>query len=237
LLSLVVPVYNEARRLEASIDALVRFFRGRDAEIVFVDDGSTDDTAARVEARARRDAGIARVLRSPRNRGKGHAVRVGMREAKGDPIFFSDVDLSVPIEEVDRFLPWFTQGFDLVIGSRRIAGATIRRHQPTLRETLGAGYTRLSNLVLGGGTTDYTCGFKGFSRRAAAEIFRRAVVDGWSFDAEILYLARRRGLRVKEVPVPWTDSPDTRVRLVHDTARSFAELVRIRARGARGLYD
>src|SRR5690606_35892424 len=169
--------------------------------------------------------------------GKGATVRRGMLAADGDPVFFTDADLSTPLTEMDRFLPLLEQGADVVVGTRKHREADIRTPQGRVRTAMGLGYTRAVNRVLGLGFSDYTCGFKAFRRSAAQEIFSRSVVDGWSFDAEILFLAARLGLTVRELPVTWEDRPNSKVRVVRDAVRSFSELVAIRLRASRGGYD
>lgn len=203
-------------------------------EIVAVDDGSRDRSVEIL--RALPPTARVRVLENTINLGKGAAVRRGMLEAAGDPVFFTDADLSTPLAELERFLPMLASGHDVVIGTRKHESAEIRRAQSATRTYLGLGYTRLVNSILGLDLTDYTCGFKLFSREAAQAIFSRSVVDGWSFDAEILFLARRLGFKIAEVPVRWEDKPDSKVRIVRDTARSFAEILSIRLRAARGGY-
>jgi dolichyl-phosphate beta-glucosyltransferase len=242
MISAVVPVFNEAACVRSTLEAVAGFLRPRfDAfEIVVVDDGSRDRTAAEVAAVA--GSVNATLLENGVNLGKGAAVRRGMLHASGDPVFFTDADLSTPLEELLNFLPHLAlaeggSGCDVVIGTRKHAAARILAAQSPLRTKMGLGYTRLVNGLLGLDFSDYTCGFKCFRREAARAIFSRSAVDGWSFDAEILFLARRLGLKVKEVPVAWRDNPDSKVRLVRDTARSFAELLSIRVRAARGGYD
>jgi dolichyl-phosphate beta-glucosyltransferase len=240
MISAVVPVFNEEACARATVEAIASFLRGRfDAfEILVVDDGSRDRTVAEVAAVAK-DANVT-LLENGVNLGKGAAVRRGMLHASGDPVFFTDADLSTPLEELANFLPYLADGagagFDAVIGTRKHKEARILTAQSPLRTKMGLGYTRLVNGVLGLDFSDYTCGFKCFRREAARAIFSRSVVDGWSFDAEVLFLARRLGLKVKEVPVAWRDNPASKVRIVRDTARSFAELIAVRARAATGGY-
>ncbi len=238
MISVVVPVFNEEPVLRASVTELARFLSerfGDDYEIVAVDDGSRDRSVAILQELGAdlplqiRENGI--------NLGKGAAVRRGMLEAAGDPVFFLDADLATPLAEMDRFLPVFDDsGVDIVIGTRKHDEAEIRTPQSQVRTVMGLGYTKVVNRVLGLSFSDYTCGFKAFRREASQAIFTRSVVDGWSFDAEILFLARFLGFHVREIPVTWEHRPNSKVRLVRDTARSFGELVAIRARAARGKY-
>jgi dolichyl-phosphate beta-glucosyltransferase len=237
LISAVVPVYNEEVCLEASLRTLAGYLRGRYGdrfEIVAVDDGSRDRSleilrALPAELRVR-------LLENTINLGKGASVRRGMLEAGGDPVFFTDADLSTPLAELERFEPLLAEGYDVVIGTRKHKGAQIEKSQNAIRTYMGLGYTKVVNSLLGLDLSDFTCGFKLFRREAAQAIFSRSVVDGWSFDAEILFLAKRLGFRIAEVPVRWEDKPDSKVRVVRDTVRSFAELLAIRMRAARGGY-
>lgn len=235
-LSVVIPAYNESRRLPGTLDALLRWMAGRDfsVEVVVVDDGSSDGTADLARSRL---AGVPhRVLVHDRNRGKGAGIRTGMLAAEGEYVLFTDADLSTPIEEVERFLPVHAAGVPIVIGTRKSAGAQVLRRQSWLRERMGRVYTRLSNALVCPGITDFTCGFKCFSAEAARAIFPLQREDGWAYDSEILYLARRLGFAVREVPVRWTNDPSTRVRLLRDAAGSFAGLLRIRGRALAGAY-
>lgn len=237
MISAVVPVFNEELCLAASMQTLSDFLRSRfgdDFEIVAVDDGSKDRSVAIL--REHSAALRIKILENSINLGKGAAVRRGMLEAAGDPVFFTDADLSTPLTELERFEARMKEGFEVVIGTRKHKQAQIEQSQNAVRTYLGLGYTKLVNSVLGLSLSDYTCGFKLFRREAAQAIFSRSVIDGWSFDAEILFLAKRLGFRVAEIPVRWRDQPDSKVRLLRDTSRSFMELVGIRLRAARGGY-
>ena len=230
-LSVVVPAYNEALRLPATL-ARVEDYLGRLGvayEIVVVDDGSTDGTAARA-ARER-----VRVLRHEPNRGKGYAVRRGMLAATGERRLLTDADLSTPIEELAKLQAALDEGYDVAIGSRAIAGARIEVHQPAYREAMGRLFNRLVQVLLLPGLHDTQCGFKLFSAGAAGAAFAPATLDGFSFDVEALYLARQRGLRIAEVPVTWRNDAATRVGLGGGAA-AFVDLLRIRLRAWRGAY-
>ena len=236
-LSLVIPAFNEDRRIGQSLERILSFFRAQSYpfEIIVVDDGSTDRTVEVVRGFAASDPQL-RVEPQPQNRGKGEAIRKGMLLAGGKYLFFSDADLSVPIEAVPDFLSRLEAGDDVAVGSRRIAGAMIEVHQPIHRELMGKVFTRLSNLILGLRLKDFTCGFKAFRRDAARALFSRQRLGGWSFDSEILYLAKSKGYRIAEVPVVWRNDEATKVRLGRDVVRSFVDLWNIRINHALGKY-
>lgn len=235
-LSIVVPCFNESHRLGASLEAIRAWTAGRsyDVELVIVDDGSSDGTA---DLASRSLDGVPhRVLRHARNRGKGGALRTGMTAARGRFVLFTDADLSTPIEQASVFLEAHDDGAPVVIGSRKVAGANVTKHQSWIRENMGKVYTWLSNVLICPGVTDFTCGFKSFTQEAADDIFGRLREEGWAYDTEVLYLARHLGHRVVEVPVPWANDPSTRVNLFRDTIGSALGLVRIRWRALRRVY-
>ncbi|MDQ3929527.1 MAG: glycosyltransferase family 2 protein [Chloroflexota bacterium] len=236
-LSVVVPVYNETGRMGKRLPELLDFLHAQDYsyEVVVVDDGSSDGTAELARQMMAREA-RARVLPQPHNRGKGHAVRVGMLAAEGRFVLFTDADLSTPPSELDKFWRHFDEGYDVVIGSRKMPGANIVKHQPLWRESLGKVFTWLTNHIATKGISDVTCGFKCFRLEAAHKLFGLSVIDDWSFDAEVLFLAQRLGYRIKEVPVTWHDNPGTKVRLWKDAVNSLRGLVRIRLNASRGAY-
>ena len=163
-----------------------------------------------------------------KNRGKGFAVRRGMLEANNDYALFLDADMSTPLGELKKFAPFMEQGAHVIIGTRKAAGARILKHQPFLRQKMGEVYTALANLATGARVSDFTCGFKCFSMEAIHKIFPYARIDRWSYDAEILYLARLCNLKIHEVPVLWTNDEDSRVRLGKDALQSFTDLLKIR---------
>lgn len=236
-LSIVVPVYDEARVLEHSLGVLVRSLEGLGTsfEIVAVNDGSGDGSGAILARAAGRDRRL-RIETHPLNRGKGAAVRTGVLAASGARILFMDADLSTPIEEVPRFLAALDAGYDVVIGNRRAPGSKITRHQPWIRETLGKGFTILTRTLLAPGVHDFTCGFKAFRRDAARAIFSRITKTGWAFDAELVVIARVQGLRLAQVPVSWHHEDDTKVRLLGAVAGSLVELASIAWGRASGRY-
>jgi dolichyl-phosphate beta-glucosyltransferase len=233
-LSLVIPAYNEALRIGTTLEQ-VRSYLARqdyDSEIIVVDDGSRDETAAVVGT----FEGV-RLVRLDRNRGKGAATRRGMlTEAKGAYRFYYDADASTPIAEVETCWPRFAAGAEIVIGSRALAASRIEIRQAWYRQSMG----RVYNVILRSmGLTpflDTQCGFKGFTARAVEICFSRQTLDGFSFDAELLHIAALHGLRIDEVPVRWLNSPKSRVNPVTDSTRMFFDLLRVRANAAAGRY-
>ena len=238
-ISIVIPAYNEERRLAGSLEAVLRYLAGRpfDArEALVVDDGSTDGTVAVVE-RFQAAHPEVRLLRNPGNRGKGYSVRHGMLEASGDWILFTDADLSAPIEELDQLLEACArQQAAVAFGSRALDRSLIGVHQSRFRENAGRIFNLFVRLIAGLPFQDTQCGFKLFERRAAREIFRRQRIDRFGFDAEVLYLARKLGFRAVEVPVRWSHSEGTKVSMLRDSLNMFLDLARIRWNDLRGLY-
>lgn len=237
LLSVVLPAFNEERGIERALTAVALHLAndGRRYEIVVVDDGSTDRTAERVETLARDDARV-RLVRSPRNRGKGHAVREGVLASRGDVVVFLDVDLSTPVETLDRIWPCLDDGAHVVVGSRRMSGAEIEVHQGRVREALGDVFRRTTRLLLGIPVTDLTCGFKAFKGPQGRALFRRVTLWDWSFDVEVLVAAVEAGLDVRDVPVRWRDDPDTKVRLTRDLPLAAIGIAKVLVRKARRQY-
>jgi len=239
-LTIVVPVYNEQRRLPALFEVLDEWADviAADAdlrlqEVIVVDDGSTDGTAATLEARRESDPRL-RVIAFATNRGKGAAVRAGMLAARGEFALAMDVDVSTPLEEVVALRRALESGADVAIGSRSVAGARVLVHQPFYRELMGKTFNAMFRLFTGLPWRDTQCGFKLFRREAAFELFPRQRVERFAFDAELCVLAHDLGLRVAEVPVAWRNHPETRVTLVGSSFRMGLDLVLIawRRRGA-----
>jgi dolichyl-phosphate beta-glucosyltransferase len=235
-LSIIVPAFNEARRLPATLDRLVAYAESRpfSTEVLVVDNASTDATNAVATEFASR-CPVVRCLQEG-VRGKGAAVRTGVMAASGEYILFSDADLAVPVEEADNFLPPRVPDCDIAIGSREAEGAR-RYGEPFRRHLMG----RVFNLVVRGlllpGLQDTQCGFKCFRRDVARDLFPAGTVYGWSFDVEILYIAKLRGYRIAEVPVQWYYGEESKVRPVRDTWRMLNEISKIRKNGKRGLYN
>jgi dolichyl-phosphate beta-glucosyltransferase len=233
-LSIVVPAYNEAERLGPTIARIVAWCRAQrpSFELIVVDDGSTDATAA-----IARDAAAATpevtAIGLGHNRGKGAAVRAGVLAARGERVLFSDADLATPIEELGKLDAALDAGADIAIASRALPGADIKVRQHPGRELMGRTFNAIVRLVAIGGIADTQCGFKLFRRAAAHDLFARATVDGFAFDVEILWLARER-YRVSEVPVVWRHVEESKVSPGIDAARMLLDVLRIRWRHRRG---
>jgi dolichyl-phosphate beta-glucosyltransferase len=231
----VIPAYNEADRLPPTLASIRGFLDGwgRTYEILVVDDGSTDETAARA-----REAGgpTVTVIANGRNRGKGHSVRRGMLAATGELRLMCDADLSTPIGEFPRLLSWLDEGHDVAIGSRALPDSKVEVRQPLYRESMGRLYNRLVRLLLLSGLHDTQCGFKLFTASAARLSFAPARLDGFSFDVESLFIARRRGLKIAEVAVTWRNDAASRVGMGRG-ALAFFDLLRIRVNDLLGRYE
>ena len=238
-ITIVIPAYNEERRLPATLPSVLSHLGQREwefAEVVVVDDGSTDGTARAVEELSRTCPTV-RLLKNPGNRGKGYSVRHGVLEAKGDWILFSDADLSAPIEELDKLLAAAeAHGAAVVIGSRALDRSLIAVHQSWFREAAGRVFNLLVRLLTGLPFRDTQCGFKLFEAGAAREVFRRQRLERFGFDVEVLFIARRLGYRTVEIPVRWSHSEGTKVSMLRDSLDSFLDLLRIRWHQLRGSY-
>ena len=238
MLSLILPAFNEARRLSASLDRCAAYFRARGlaAEIIVADDGSTDGTGA---AYASAVDSLSRAQLTYRyldlaHGGKGSAVRAGVRAASGDPIVFLDADLTIPVETIDAFLRSLADGADVVVASRYVPGSVVDR--PWWRVLMGRVYRTAVHAIVPIDVHDTQCGGKMYTAEAAKDLFERATLDGFAFDAEVLYIARRRGYRVAETPVEIHQRAHTSVSFLRDTPVMLRDLFRIRWNGMRGHY-
>jgi dolichyl-phosphate beta-glucosyltransferase len=235
-LSLVIPAYNEQARLPFTLSEIEAFVcRERlDCEVIVVDNGSHDATSVVVQQAAIKFTGL-RLLRTDR-RGKGLAVRTGVLAAKGDVVIFADADLSWSVEDTQRFLALTNDGTPVVIGSREGLGAR-RMGEPGYRHLMGRIFNRVVQALAVPGIEDSQCGFKAFSREAARDVFGRQRIDGFGFDVEVLYLARRLGYAIRVVPLHWEHKENSRVAPIRDTLLMLSDVVRVRLNDWRGVYD
>jgi len=236
--SIIIPAYNESARLGATLDRVLGYVSDRhwDAEVIVVDDGSRDTTADLVRRYARSHACV-RLLENPGNRGKGYSVRNGMLNASGDVLLFSDADLSAPIEESSRLFSAIESGADIAIGSRWLKPEMQTHRQSLLRQFYGRLFNLVLRILLGLNFKDTQCGFKAFVRAGAQQIFPQQRIERWGFDPELLYLARRSGLKVTEVAVHWAHVEGTRISPLRDGLRMFEEVLRIRWYAMTGKYS
>jgi dolichyl-phosphate beta-glucosyltransferase len=236
--SIIIPAYNESARLGATLDRVLNYIAAQhwDAEVIVVDDGSRDQTPDLVRSYAQTHPTL-RLLENPGNRGKGYSVRNGMLNATGEILLFTDADLSAPIEEAPNLFAAIHSGADIAIGSRWLRPELQSRRQSLLRQFYGRIFNLSLRLVLRLNFKDTQCGFKAFTRQAAQEIFPRQRIERWGFDPELLYLARKLGFKVKEVPVVWSNSEGTRISPLRDGIRMFAEVLKIRWDALTGKYS
>ena len=235
-LSIIIPAHNEAHRLPGTLDQIFSYLAKQtySAEVLVVENGSQDGTLEIARDFARRHPQM-RVLHEEA-RGKGLAVQAGMLAAEGAYRFMCDADLSMPISELNRFFPPALEDFDIAIASREVPGA-VRYNEPHYRHIIGRGYNALIRLFALPGLQDTQCGFKCLRGAVADIIFRRLTLKGMSFDVEMLFIARQRGYKIVELPIPWHFNPDSRVRLVQDSLRMGLDLLAIRRNARQGLYD
>jgi len=235
-ISIIVPSYNEERRLPETLERIAAYIRasGREVEILLVDDGSTDGTAAVAES-FRSKFGALRVLSNGVNRGKGYSVRHGMMEARGRIVLFTDADLSAPIEEADKLFAALGT-YDIAIGSRALDRRLISIHQSRFREFAGIIFNTIVRLCLRLPFVDTQCGFKAFRREPCRIIFEQQRIERFGFDPELLYLARRHGLRAVEIPVRWGHSTATKVSMFRDSLQMFLDVFIIRWNAIAGRY-
>jgi dolichyl-phosphate beta-glucosyltransferase len=235
--SIVIPAYNEGSRLAPTLERVLAYVQqqGWDAEVIVVNDGSTDNTAEIVRSFASSHPELT-LLDNPGNRGKGYSVRHGMLKARGEVIVFSDADLSSPIEEMPKLLQAVSQGADIAIGSRWLQAELQTTRQSLHRQLFGRVFNALNRVILGLHFKDTQCGFKAFTRRSAQTILPLQQIERWGFDPEILFLARRLGFRVVEVPVRWGHVGGTRINPLLDGSRMFQEMLRIRWNSIVGKY-
>jgi glycosyltransferase involved in cell wall biosynthesis len=235
-LSIVIPAYNEENRLPKTLEQVCSFIEKQtySAEVLVVENGSHDRTFEVGQHFAEQHP-LVSVLKEP-ERGKGNAVRRGMLAAQGEYRFMCDADLSMPVEEINRFLPPELDGFDIAIGSREAPGA-IRYNEPQYRHLGGRAVNTMIRVMALPGLHDTQCGFKCFRAVIAEELFRLQTLSGWSFDIELLYLARRRGYRIVELPIHWYFHPESKLNVVQDAFKMGTDILTIHLNQFKGVYD
>jgi len=235
-LTIIIPAYNEERRLRHTLPQVVEFVGSQpyQAEILVVENGSTDRTAEVVEEFAAKSPCI-RLLRS-KEAGKGRAIKLGMLQARGEYGFICDADLAMPISELPKFLPPQQNGFQIAIGSREAMGA-VRYNEPGYRHLMGRVYNSLIKIMAVSGFEDTQCGFKCFHKSVIADLFSHQTIEGFGFDVELLYVAQKRGYRVVEVPIDWYYQSESKVRPIQDTIGMIQDLIKVRQNDWQGLYD
>ncbi|MCI0519484.1 MAG: glycosyltransferase family 2 protein [Chloroflexi bacterium] len=235
-LSIIIPAHNEERRLPGTLEQTLNFIQAQPyrAEILVVENASSDRTLEIAQDFARRSP-LIQALEQPL-RGKGWAVRQGMLAARGAFRFMCDADLSMPVSEINRFLPPQLNEFDIAIASREAPGA-IRYDEPQYRHLGGRAVNLMIRLLALPGLQDTQCGFKCFRAAAAEALFQKQTLHGWSFDIELLYIARRRGLHIVEMPIPWHFNHESKLNVVNDAARMGVDILKIHLNALKGVYD
>jgi len=235
-LTIVIPAHNEESRLPDTLEQLIRFLGKQTftSEIIVVENGSQDRTYVLAKEFADRHANM-RVIQNDW-RGKGLAIQRGVQDARGEYIFMCDADLSMPVEELSKFLPPQLQGVDIAIGSREAPGA-VRYNEPYYRHFTGRIFNTLIRLLVLPTLQDTQCGFKCIRADVARDIFPYQTLTGWAFDVELLYIARRHGYRIVEIPIDWYFNADSKISVLRDSLRMFLDLLLIRRNARRGLYD
>lgn len=233
--SIIIPVFNEERRIPKSIEKIFSFFNSQTvtSEILFINDGSSDKTKEILEEYQKKYHFI--IVNYTQNRGKGYAIREGIRHARGDWMIFFDIDLATPLSEFTHFLQFKNDDTEIVIGSRRLGESHIQKGESILRVFLGQGFTKISNILVPG-VTDFTCGFKCFKKDAAQKIFSRARIDRWGFDTELLYIAKLHDIPITQMPITWSHDTDSRVKVGKAVINTLSELAQMKLNQIRGLY-
>jgi dolichyl-phosphate beta-glucosyltransferase len=230
-LSVIVPCYNEEQRLPRTIERIEAYLgsRGDSYELILVDDGSSDGTRRVMDAAVAGNPAVC-IVAMPRNRGKGRALAEGVRASRGDTVLVTDADLSTPIEELAKLEAAFDAGAGVAIGSRSIKGSRVELSQPIYRVLMGKAFNVLVQIVLLPGIWDTQCGFKLFQGDIARDVFEGLTTDGFGYDPEVLFLAKKKGVRIAEVPVVWRNSAPTKVSAVRSSIDMFRHVLRIRFR-------
>ena len=236
ILSIIIPAHNEAKRLPRTLEQIFSFLKTQTytSEVIVVENGSTDNTLELAAQFVKDHSNL--VVIQEHHKGKGNAVRRGMFAARGEYHFICDADLSMPIEDLQKFLPPAISDFDIAIGSREAPGA-IRYNEPPYRHIGGRAINLAIRTLILPGLNDTQCGFKCFRAETTQDLFQKQTLMGWSFDIELLYLARRKKLRIREIPIHWYYEPDSKVNAIRDALRMLSDIFRIHFNAMRGVYD
>jgi dolichyl-phosphate beta-glucosyltransferase len=232
MLSIIIPAYNEEKRIVKTLEKITSYLKSKkyDYEIIIVDDGSNDNTRQVVQ-------NFKNIILTEKrhNKGKGYSIKEGMLLAKGDYLLFSDADLSTPIEELDKFMEYIEK-YNVVIGSRALKGSDIKVRQPFYREYMGKVFNLFVQTLAIKGIKDTQCGFKMFTKQAAKKIFSKQKIEGFGFDVEVLFLAKKFDFNIKETPVTWVNSANTTVSPIKDSIKMFLDLFKVRLNDIKGEY-
>ncbi|MBU1070960.1 glycosyltransferase [Patescibacteria group bacterium] len=237
-LTLVIPVYNEAKRLRKTFSTLNKWQVSAGLkldQVIFVNDGSTDQSLnilKNTHLKLNK-----KIISYPKNMGKGFAIKKGMLASQADYTLMLDADMATTPSQIKKFLPLINKGTDVIVGTRKNGHSTVTIHQPFIRENLGKIFTKLSQIILGVQVTDFTCGFKAFSQIAKNDIFSKSLINRWGYDAEILFLAKKLNYSIAEKSVPWADQKGTKVNLIKDSISSLSELITIRLFHLQNKYQ
>jgi len=236
--SIVIPAYNESARIGPTLEQVLACVHARswNAEVLVVNDGSSDSTAAIVEGFAAKDP-VVRLIQNPGNRGKGYSVRNGMLQTAGEIVMFTDADLSSPMEEADLLFAAIREGADIAIGSRWLEVKRQTLRQPFYRRFFGRCFNLVTRMIMALPFADTQCGFKAFTRQAAQTVFQLQRIERWGFDPEILFIAIKRGFSIREVPVTWGHDERSRISYLKDGLKMLEELVYVRWNALIGAYS
>ena len=236
-ISVIIPAYNEESRILQTINQIGKYLKEhfKNYEIIVINDGSIDRTASLLAEACTRFAET-KILQNDKNVGKGYSVKKGVLFSMSSAILICDADLSTPIEEIEKLIPWFNNGFDIVIGSRRLKDSEIVIRQPWYREKMGCIFNILVRGLTISGIKDTQCGFKLFNAEIARKIFNKSRINGFSYDVEILFISMLNGFKIKEVPVRWSHSPDSKIKLLKDSFKMLIDLFKIRFYYLCGTY-
>ncbi len=237
-ISLIIPVYNEEKRIKLTLSNCISYFKNKkiNYEIIIVDDGSTDKTRLIVKDFSNKNKNI-KLTKQRNNKGKGYSVKEDMLLARGDYLLFSDADLSTPIREVEKFIKVIKSGYDIVIASRNMKGSIIPIKQPFFRSFLGTIFPFIVSLLILPGYKDTQCGFKLFKKNVAKKIFNKQKINGFGFDVEILFIAKKHNYKTKELPVTWSNALGSKINPVKDSIRMLLDIFKIKLNNIKNIYN